>query len=322
MAENSEVKALNTHMVVGLVSLFLTGIALVVLAIVFSIQIGTRETNELFDRALVLLMIQILFYGGLCIILIGALESIGLMSRIKKFLDKWIKAPFGTSASPTMPVIQYQAVQADQGMGQAQGQAQGKAGLRIIRPESGREMELKPHPGASIPSNSGSTMTSKTSPTPTPTPMPSASKPAISEKTEIIPKAASEMPKSSESSEAKSITSAESANVNMTFEDALQNIVDRYNQEKVKSSFKGWENTLMMTFTDLGRSFLFVINGDQGITMSEGSDPNAAVQVSIDSKTFIKMLTKQINPIKAYSSGGLEVKGEMKNMLKLRKLMF
>jgi len=42
----------------------------------------------------------------------------------------------------------------------------------------------------------------------------------------------------------------------------------------------------------------------------------------MDSTIFVKMMTKQINPIKAYSSGSLEVKGEMKNMLKLRKLMF
>jgi len=34
------------------------------------------------------------------------------------------------------------------------------------------------------------------------------------------------------------------------------------------------------------------------------------------------MMTKQINPIKAYSSGQLEVKGKMRNLLKLRKLMF
>jgi putative sterol carrier protein len=78
----------------------------------------------------------------------------------------------------------------------------------------------------------------------------------------------------------------------------------------------------MMTFPDVGKSYLYKINGDQGILMTEGVDESAAVQVKMDSTIFIKMLTKQINPIKAYSSGSLEVKGEMKNMLKLRGLMF
>jgi len=107
-----------------------------------------------------------------------------------------------------------------------------------------------------------------------------------------------------------------------SYEDGLQNIIDRYNTEKVKKAFKGWNNTLMMTFPDISKSFLFKIKGDEGIDLSEGLDDNSAVQVKMDTTMFVKMMTKQINPIKAYSSGNLEVKGEMKNMLKLRKLMF
>lgn len=107
-----------------------------------------------------------------------------------------------------------------------------------------------------------------------------------------------------------------------SYEDGLQKIVDRYNTEKVKKAFKGWNDTLMMSFPDISKSFVFKIKGDEGINLSEGVDENAAVQVKMDSSVFIKMMTKQINPIKAYSSGNLEVKGEMKNMLKLRKLMF
>jgi len=107
-----------------------------------------------------------------------------------------------------------------------------------------------------------------------------------------------------------------------SYEDGLQSIVDRYNTDKVKKAFKGWYNTLMMTFPDISKSHLFKIEGDEGLELSEGVDDEAAVQVKMDSTVFVKMMTKQINPIKAYSSGSLEVKGEMKNMLKLRKLMF
>ena len=107
-----------------------------------------------------------------------------------------------------------------------------------------------------------------------------------------------------------------------TYEDGLQNIVDRYNTEKVMKAFRNWYNTLMMTFPDISKSYLFKINGGEGIELSEGVDEEAAVQVKMDSAVFVKMMTKQINPVKAYSSGNLEVKGEMKNMLKLRKLMF
>jgi len=110
--------------------------------------------------------------------------------------------------------------------------------------------------------------------------------------------------------------------VNITLEDALQQIINRYNEPNVSKSFKNWQNTLMMTFPDLKKSFRFRIENDQGITLEEGYEENAAVQVNLDSDLFKKMMTKQINPIKAYSSGGLEVKGKMKDLLKLRKLMF
>ncbi|MFW9949315.1 MAG: SCP2 sterol-binding domain-containing protein [Candidatus Thorarchaeota archaeon] len=110
--------------------------------------------------------------------------------------------------------------------------------------------------------------------------------------------------------------------VDISLEEGLQMIIDRYNDPKVSKSFSNWDNTLMMTFKDLNKSYLFKINMDRGIELVEGYDEEAGVQVNFDSTIFLKMMTKQINPIKAYSSGGLEVKGQMKNLLKLRKLMF
>jgi putative sterol carrier protein len=110
--------------------------------------------------------------------------------------------------------------------------------------------------------------------------------------------------------------------IKISIEEALQKILDRYNDPKVSKMFTNWQNTLMMSFPDLKKNYLFKINNDQGIKLEEGYEDDAAVQVNLDSETFIKMMTKQINPIKAYSSGELEVKGKMKNLLKLRKLMF
>lgn len=109
---------------------------------------------------------------------------------------------------------------------------------------------------------------------------------------------------------------------NITIGEALQKVIDRYNDPNVTKMFSNWQNTLMMSFPNLNKNYLFRINNDQGIKLEEGYEEDAAVQVNLDSETFIKMMTKQINPIKAYSSGELEVKGKMKNLLKLRKLMF
>ncbi|MEX2681702.1 MAG: SCP2 sterol-binding domain-containing protein [Candidatus Sigynarchaeota archaeon] len=103
---------------------------------------------------------------------------------------------------------------------------------------------------------------------------------------------------------------------------ALNMISERYNRPDVRSKFDGWVNSLVIEFPDINKSFVFKINGAEGIQMSEGSDDTAAVQVTMTSDMFVKLLSKQINAIKAYSSGALKVKGEMKNLLKLRKLMF
>jgi putative sterol carrier protein len=110
--------------------------------------------------------------------------------------------------------------------------------------------------------------------------------------------------------------------VDISLEEALQKIVERYNNPDVAKKFSSWNETLMMEFPDIEKSYLYKINRDEGIELEEGYDEDAAVQVKLSSDIFIKMMTNQINPIKAYSSGELEVSGKMRNLLKLRKLMF
>jgi len=108
----------------------------------------------------------------------------------------------------------------------------------------------------------------------------------------------------------------------LSLDDALQTIITNYNTDKVKKSFNGWNETLVMRFPDLGKSYMYIINGSEGLKFKEGDDPDAAVQVEMDSPLFQKLIAKQVNAIKAYSSGKMNVSGQMKNMLKLRKLMF
>ncbi|MBN2152867.1 MAG: SCP2 sterol-binding domain-containing protein [Candidatus Lokiarchaeota archaeon] len=103
---------------------------------------------------------------------------------------------------------------------------------------------------------------------------------------------------------------------------ALNAIIERYDKPDVRDKFDGWVKNLVMSFPDIDKSYVYRINGSEGIDMTEGSDDSAAVQVTMASDMFVKLLSKQINAIKAYSSGALKVKGEMKNLLKLRKLMF
>jgi putative sterol carrier protein len=285
----SGIFALNIQITTALVSIFLSGCVLIIVALLFlvgilDIYLNIDATVSLFDYMVQTTIILGLVCLGFIMILIGLVKSLILMGHNTKLIDKLVQKRLTESLILESPTYMQSPVPSAIG-----------GNLRMIRPEVTRSeakdvsVISKPSPVSSVPSVAPvKSNTPSTSPSPTPT----------------------------------SVFPTTSPTLTMTFDDALQSIITRYNTEKVKKTFQGWVNTLMMTFPDVGKSYLYKINGDQGILMTEGVDESAAVQVKMDSTIFIKMLTKQINPIKAYSSGSLEVKGEMKNMLKLRGLMF
>jgi hypothetical protein len=281
--QKSGIFALNIQITTALVSIFLSGCALVIAALLFAVNIDAIVVLFI-DSTLIKSVIFGLICLGLIMILIGLVESLILMGHSTKLIDKLVQKRL--TESPMLESPNYIQSPAPSAIG---------GNLRTIRPETTRSeakevsSSSKPSPVSSVPS---------AAPVKSNTPSISTSRPPTS------------------------ASPATPSTISMTFDDALQSIITRYNTEKVRKSFLGWLNTLMMTFPDVGKSYLYKINGDQGIIMTEGIDESAAVQVKLDSTIFIKMLTKQINPIKAYSSGSLEVKGEMKNMLKLRGLMF
>lgn len=292
-SNKSDLQSLNSYMLIALISLFLTGLGLLILAIILLLRLADVQNLIGFEISFLNGIVVTLIMVGVILILLGVFQSMGLMSRIKKFLDKAI-ATGSIGVSAPVQVIHTSAsssaAPANAGLG---------VGLNIIRPpmpkasEEATEVAIAPKPKAVVVS--------------TPKPV-------------INTAAPNSNPVPSKTVEASTPTAP--AVGGMDLDGGLKFIIDRYNSDKVKPSFKGWVNTLMMTFKDLGKSYLFIINGDQGLEFKEGKDDTAAVQVTMDSQIFLKMMNKQINPIKAYSSGGLEVKGEMKNMLKLKKLMF
>nr|MDO8088652.1 SCP2 sterol-binding domain-containing protein [Candidatus Sigynarchaeum springense] len=105
-------------------------------------------------------------------------------------------------------------------------------------------------------------------------------------------------------------------------EETLARVIDRYNNPKIKKNFRGWVNALVFHFPDIGESYTFKINGDEGIELNRGDEASAAVRVTIPSDDLANVLGKNISPIKAYSSGNLVVKGVMKDLMQMRKLLF
>ena len=267
--QKTTLHAINSHLVIALLSIFITGILLIFIGLFFWEELLRISSNTELIQNFVFTVIVF----GLILIALGVLESLGIIKKIKQVIDLVLKrGDVGVSYAQAGPQ--------PAGIG---------GGLKIIRPGMSTS-EAKP--------------ISQISTTSKPAPM----------KTQTTSKPAQPAKIDGKKTDAQV--------VDITLEEGLQKIIDRYNNPKVSSKFSNWDETLMMSFKDLNKSYLFKINKDQGIELSEGYDEEAAVQVNLDSTIFLKMMTKQINPIKAYSSGGLEVKGKMRNLLKLRKLIF
>jgi putative sterol carrier protein len=276
-------------MTVALLCLFLGGIGLLFIGFLFGISFFELSVTIPIDPGLFQILAVLTIIFGLFLILIGMVQSIGFLKRIKKLFDailsgKSIENIDGASSKGKTPIMT--------GNG---------SGLNIIRPPM-RESK------ATTKSKSPKTLVRKGQ---------NGNRKIVGEK-QISPKVQAP----SFNSGGNQIKQDKTSTGNIPLREALQKIVKRYDDPNVSNKFSNWNETLMMSFPDLNKSYLYKINEDQGIELVEGYDEEAAVQVKLSSDIFIKMMTKQINPIKAYSSGELEVEGKMRNLLKLRKLMF
>jgi len=106
----------------------------------------------------------------------------------------------------------------------------------------------------------------------------------------------------------------------------LKEIEERYNEsEKLRFELKDYNDSIQLSFLDTERKVIIVINKDQGIEVKdETEDKEASVKFEfIEEKTLIDLFNQEIGELKAYSSGKVKViEGKIKNLLKLKRLLF
>lgn len=111
-----------------------------------------------------------------------------------------------------------------------------------------------------------------------------------------------------------------------TFEECLEEIEKRYNEkEKVRKKLRKFKDSLEIKFLDTGRSITIDVDGDQGIDINDKTEnPDAPVKIEFaEEDTLLKLFNKEIGAVKAYSSGQVKViEGEIRNLLKMRSLLF
>ncbi|MBY8988477.1 MAG: SCP2 sterol-binding domain-containing protein [Candidatus Lokiarchaeota archaeon] len=111
-----------------------------------------------------------------------------------------------------------------------------------------------------------------------------------------------------------------------SIESCLKEIENRYNNtEKVRRKLANYNEPVQITFLDTNRSVMLLVNKDQGIEVKDNTnDENAPVKIDFSSENvMLELFNKELGAVKAYSTGKIKVvKGQIRNLMKLKSLMF
>ncbi|HMF32532.1 MAG TPA: SCP2 sterol-binding domain-containing protein [Candidatus Lokiarchaeia archaeon] len=110
-----------------------------------------------------------------------------------------------------------------------------------------------------------------------------------------------------------------------TISEALDGMAQRYEDPKIKKMVKDFNQPIELTFDAEDHKVMILINGDQGIEVKDNEgDDSAPVKIHMESEqVLIDLSNKKLGAVAGYSSGRIKiVEGAIKNLLKLRKLMF
>ena len=110
-----------------------------------------------------------------------------------------------------------------------------------------------------------------------------------------------------------------------TIAQALEVVKARYEQdEKLRKTLKDYKDPIELTFVTNNTKAWINVKGDQGIEVKQTGDDSAPVKINFESEqTMLDLLNKKLGAVAGYSSGKIKVvSGAIKNLLKLRKLLF
>jgi len=100
----------------------------------------------------------------------------------------------------------------------------------------------------------------------------------------------------------------------------LEKIKDRMSEAKISKEFEGFNKTVLFDFTDTGKQYTLKFErGHAELTDKKIDNPDITVITTTD--LLANILDKKSNPVTAYVSRKIKVKGEMQDLLKLQKLM-
>ncbi len=95
---------------------------------------------------------------------------------------------------------------------------------------------------------------------------------------------------------------------------------DRFSNPEIKEKFRDVVKKIQFDFSDTKEQYLLTIeNGNATLSKESVSAPD--VFISTTTEILAGIINKKINPVIAYSTRKIKVKGSMEDLLKLQKLL-
>jgi len=96
---------------------------------------------------------------------------------------------------------------------------------------------------------------------------------------------------------------------------------ERFADPSVQESLKGFSKTMQFSFTDLKEDYVFSISDGKLASVEKKSLPNANIVITVTNSLMEGIMNKSSNPMTAYMTGKLKIKGPMDDLMRLQKLM-
>lgn len=102
---------------------------------------------------------------------------------------------------------------------------------------------------------------------------------------------------------------------------SITKLKERLADPSVQESLKGFSKTMQFSFTDLKEDYVFTLNEGKLVSLEKKSLPNANITITVANSLMEGIMNKTSNPMTAYMTGKLKVKGPMDDLMRLQKLM-
>ena len=102
---------------------------------------------------------------------------------------------------------------------------------------------------------------------------------------------------------------------------SVTKLKERFAEPEVQESLKGFSKTIQFSFTDLKEDYVFTVNDGKLLSVEKKSLPNANITITVANSLMEGIMNKTSNPMTAYMTGKLKIKGPMDDLMRLQKLM-